>query len=88
LQLINQAAAPLAFDLFDDSEATREVIRNILTFLRFHLRARAVRLTFTRTPHRSRRVAVLSSSDLALARSRFASSLDKHHGALHQLFAR
>jgi hypothetical protein len=28
-----------AFDLFDDSETSREVIRRILAFLRFHLLA-------------------------------------------------
>jgi acetyl esterase/lipase len=38
LTLINHVAAPHAFDILDDSEATREVIRGILGFLRFHLR--------------------------------------------------
>lgn len=33
----NHAEAPHAFDLFDDSETSREVIRQILGFMRFHL---------------------------------------------------
>ena len=33
----NHATAPHAFDLMDDSETTREVIRQILAFMRFHL---------------------------------------------------
>jgi hypothetical protein len=33
----NHAAAPHAFDLFHDSETSREIIRQILAFLRFHL---------------------------------------------------
>jgi len=37
LRLVNHAGAPHAFDLFDDSEATREIIREILRFMRFHL---------------------------------------------------
>lgn len=37
LTLINHAGAPHAFDLFDDTEATREIIREILRFMRFHL---------------------------------------------------
>ena len=35
--LVNHASGPHAFDLFDDSETTREVIRQILAFFRFHL---------------------------------------------------
>jgi len=35
--LVNHAGAPHAFDLMDDSEATREVIRQIVAFLRFRL---------------------------------------------------
>jgi hypothetical protein len=35
--LVNHAEAPHAFDLLQDSETSREVIRQILTFLRFHL---------------------------------------------------
>ncbi|WP_437547701.1 hypothetical protein WME97_47260 [Sorangium sp. So ce367] len=35
--LVNQAAAPHAFDLLDDSGASRETIRSLLGFLRFHL---------------------------------------------------
>jgi len=34
---VNHAAAPHAFDLFDDSETSREIIRRILAFLQFHL---------------------------------------------------
>jgi dienelactone hydrolase len=35
--VVNHAGAPHAFDLVDDSEATREVIRQIVAFLRFRL---------------------------------------------------
>lgn len=35
--MINHAGAPHAFDLFDDSEASREIIRQILRFMQFHL---------------------------------------------------
>lgn len=34
---VNHPAAPHAFDLFDDTEASREIIRRILAFMRFHL---------------------------------------------------
>jgi hypothetical protein len=37
LTLVNHADGPHAFDLFHDSDTTREIIRQILTFLRFHL---------------------------------------------------
>jgi hypothetical protein len=37
LTLINHADAPHAFELFHDSETTREIIRQILMFLRFQL---------------------------------------------------
>jgi dienelactone hydrolase/predicted ester cyclase len=37
LAVVNHATAPHAFDLFDDSEATRSVIRQVLAFLRYHL---------------------------------------------------
>lgn len=37
--LVNHPVAPHAFDLFHDSETSREIIRRILTFLRFHLLA-------------------------------------------------
>jgi acetyl esterase/lipase len=37
LTLVNHADAPHGFDLFHDSETTREIIRQILRFLRFHL---------------------------------------------------
>jgi hypothetical protein len=35
--LVNHPTAPHAFDLFDDGEASREIIRGILAFMRFHL---------------------------------------------------
>jgi acetyl esterase/lipase len=38
LTLVNHATAPHAFDMLDDSEATREVIRSIVAFTRSHLR--------------------------------------------------
>ena len=34
---VNHAGAPHAFDLFHDSETSREIIRRILAFLQFHL---------------------------------------------------
>ena len=34
---VNHAAAPHAFDLLHDSEDTREIIKQILAFMRFHL---------------------------------------------------
>jgi len=39
LTLANHATGPHSFDLLDDSEASREVIGQILAFLRFHLGA-------------------------------------------------
>jgi hypothetical protein len=36
--LVNHASGPHAFDLFDDSDISREIIRQTLAFLRFHLR--------------------------------------------------
>ena len=33
----NHTEAPHAFDLFHDSAETREIIRQILAFMRFHL---------------------------------------------------
>jgi dienelactone hydrolase len=38
LTLVNHAGAPHAFDLMDASEASRRVIRQVLAFLREHLR--------------------------------------------------
>jgi hypothetical protein len=35
--LVNHASAPHAFDLLDDSGASRETIRSLLGFLRIHL---------------------------------------------------
>ncbi|HEY0376360.1 MAG TPA: alpha/beta hydrolase [Pyrinomonadaceae bacterium] len=35
--LVNHPTAPHAFDLFDDTDASREIIRRILAFMRFHL---------------------------------------------------
>jgi hypothetical protein len=37
MTLVNYRSAPHAFDLFSDTEASRELIRQILAFLRFHL---------------------------------------------------
>jgi hypothetical protein len=37
ITVINHASAPHAFDVFHDSEMTREIIRQILRFLSFHL---------------------------------------------------
>ncbi len=36
--LVNHPTAPHAFDILDDGEASRETIRQMLAFLRFHLR--------------------------------------------------
>jgi hypothetical protein len=33
----NHSGGPHAFDLFDDSSASREIIRQMLAFMRFHL---------------------------------------------------
>ena len=35
--VVNCPDAPHAFDVLADSETTREVVRQILAFLRFHL---------------------------------------------------
>jgi hypothetical protein len=37
IRLINYAGAPHAFDLFRDSEETRQIIAEILRFMQFHL---------------------------------------------------
>ena len=37
IRLVNHADAPHAFDLFHDGDATRELIREILRFMQFHL---------------------------------------------------
>jgi hypothetical protein len=37
LTLVNHAAAPHAFDIMDDSSQSQEIIRQLLSFLRFHL---------------------------------------------------
>ncbi len=39
LTCVNHSDGPHAFDLFDDGEVSREVIRRILQFMRFHLAA-------------------------------------------------
>ncbi|MEK6304568.1 MAG: alpha/beta hydrolase [Acidobacteriota bacterium] len=39
ITLVNHPTAPHAFDLMQDSEASRETIRQILAFMRFHLLA-------------------------------------------------
>jgi dienelactone hydrolase len=38
ITFVNHPAAPHAFDLFDNSESSREIIKRILTFFQFHLR--------------------------------------------------
>jgi acetyl esterase/lipase len=38
ITFVNHAAAPHAFDLMHEGETTREIIRQILAFMRFHLR--------------------------------------------------
>jgi hypothetical protein len=35
--LVNYPSGPHAFDIMDDSETSREIIKQILTFMRFHL---------------------------------------------------
>ena len=37
ITFVNHHTAPYAFDLFDDSEETHEIIRQILAFVQFHL---------------------------------------------------
>ena len=37
LSFVNHAEAPHAFDVMHDSDLSREIIRQILAFLRFHL---------------------------------------------------
>jgi acetyl esterase/lipase len=39
LTLVNHATGPHSFDLFDDSETTRSIIRQILDFIRLHTSA-------------------------------------------------
>jgi hypothetical protein len=39
ITFVNHAVAPHAFDLFHDSEMSREIVRRILAFLQFHLLA-------------------------------------------------
>jgi hypothetical protein len=40
--LVNHATGPHAFDLDDDSETSREVVKQILAFMRFHLQVAAI----------------------------------------------
>ena len=37
ITMVNHANGPHAFDLFDDSDTSHEILRQILAFLRFHL---------------------------------------------------
>ena len=37
ITFVNHAEGPHAFDMFDDSAASREIVRRILSFLQFHL---------------------------------------------------
>jgi hypothetical protein len=39
--LVNHPTGPHAFDLFDESEMSRDIVRRLLAFLRFHLQAPA-----------------------------------------------
>lgn len=39
ITFINHSSAPHAFDILDDSETSREIIRQILAFMKFHLAA-------------------------------------------------
>ncbi len=39
ITVVNHSTGPHAFDLFDDSETSREIVRQILAFLRFNLGA-------------------------------------------------
>jgi hypothetical protein len=39
LTVVNHPTGPHAFDLFDDSETTRNIVRQVLAFLRFHLQS-------------------------------------------------
>lgn len=39
ITVVNHAAAPHAFDLFDDTNATRDVVKQMLAFLHVHLSA-------------------------------------------------
>jgi hypothetical protein len=39
LTLVNHPTGPHAFDLFDPSEMSRDVVRRLLAFLQFHLQA-------------------------------------------------
>ena len=42
ITFVNHAKGPHAFDLLDDSEPSREIIRQVLSFLRSYLRADAL----------------------------------------------
>lgn len=37
ITFVNHPTAPYSFDLMHDSETTREIIRQILRFMKFHL---------------------------------------------------
>lgn len=41
ITFVNYPTAPHTFDIMDDSERSREIIRQILSFMRFHLLAPA-----------------------------------------------
>src|SRR5262245_14587076 len=45
LTFVNHAAGPHAFDIMDNSAASHEIVRRILSFLRFHLLAAELRTT-------------------------------------------
>jgi len=44
---VNHSEGPHAFDLFDDSATSREIVKRILSFLQFHLLTSAVTTTFS-----------------------------------------
>jgi len=37
--LMNHATGPHAFDLFDDTRTSRDIVKRVLAFLQFHLSA-------------------------------------------------
>jgi hypothetical protein len=46
----NHATAPHAFDVMDDSETSRQIIRQILAFMQFHLMERETNASVSSTP--------------------------------------
>ena len=52
MTVVNHAGGPHAFDLFDDSRTSREIVRQTLRFLRQHLTADRVRIFAFQADHR------------------------------------